>query len=149
MAQRLKAHWLFFQPSWINSQQPHGGSQPSVMGSNALLCVWRQYTHIHKINKKKRKWIAIKANAWCQPLAFTHVLKLGSGRVVGGVLGRESHREETLSGNPPASASWVLGLKTTGMQDQAWLGYKQSHVILQFMKFHENSTIVHRRFFKH
>ena len=45
----------------FNSQQPHGGSQPSVMGSDALFwCVWRQRqcTHIHKINKllkKKRK----------------------------------------------------------------------------------------------
>jgi hypothetical protein len=34
----------------FNSQQPHGGSQPSVMGSDALfLCVWREqlYTHIY------------------------------------------------------------------------------------------------------
>jgi hypothetical protein len=38
----------------FNSQQPHGGSQPSVMGFNALFwCVWRkqQCTHIHKISK--------------------------------------------------------------------------------------------------
>jgi hypothetical protein len=38
----------------FNSQQPHGGSQPSVMGFIALFwCVCRQqwYTHIHKINK--------------------------------------------------------------------------------------------------
>jgi hypothetical protein len=27
----------------FNSQQPHGGSQPSVMGSDSLFwCVWRQ-----------------------------------------------------------------------------------------------------------
>jgi len=42
----------------FNSQQPHGGLQPSVMGSNALFwCVWRQeqYTHIHKINKSLKK----------------------------------------------------------------------------------------------
>jgi hypothetical protein len=35
-------------------QQPHGGSQPSVMGSDALFwCVWRQLkcTHIHTCNK--------------------------------------------------------------------------------------------------
>ena len=44
----------------FNSQQLYGGSQPSVMGSDALFCcVWRdqQCTHIHKINKsffKKR-----------------------------------------------------------------------------------------------
>jgi hypothetical protein len=45
----------------FNSQQPHGGSQPSVIGSNALFCCirrQRQCTHIYKINKslkKKRK----------------------------------------------------------------------------------------------
>jgi hypothetical protein len=38
----------------FNSQQPHGGSQPSVMGSNALLwCVWKQLQCAH-INKKKK-----------------------------------------------------------------------------------------------
>jgi hypothetical protein len=46
----------------FNSQWPHGGSQPSVMGSDALFwCVWREQwcTHIYKINKyileKKRR----------------------------------------------------------------------------------------------
>jgi hypothetical protein len=45
----------------FKSQQPHGGSQPSVMRSDALFwCVWRQLhcTPIHKINlffKKERK----------------------------------------------------------------------------------------------
>jgi hypothetical protein len=39
-------------------QQPHGGSQPPTMGSNALFCcVWWQLqcTHIHKIKKERRK----------------------------------------------------------------------------------------------
>jgi len=38
----------------FNSQQPHGGSQPSVMRPDALFwCVWRQLqcTHMHKIHK--------------------------------------------------------------------------------------------------
>jgi len=38
----------------FNSQQSHGGSQPSVMWSDALFwCVWRQLQciHIHEINK--------------------------------------------------------------------------------------------------
>jgi hypothetical protein len=42
----------------FNSQQPHGGSQPSVIRSDALFCcVWRQlqYTPIHKIVFKKKK----------------------------------------------------------------------------------------------
>jgi hypothetical protein len=42
----------------FSSQQPHGGSQPSVMGSDALFwCVWRQLqcSHIHKINKSFKK----------------------------------------------------------------------------------------------
>ena len=43
----------------FNSQQPHVGSQPSVMRSDTLFwCVWRQLqcTHIHKqINLKKKK----------------------------------------------------------------------------------------------
>jgi hypothetical protein len=38
----------------FNSQQLHGGSQPSVIGSDALFwCVskqWQQCTHIYKIN---------------------------------------------------------------------------------------------------
>ena len=41
----------------FNSQQPHGGSQPSVTGSDALFwCVRRQLqcTHIHEINLKKK-----------------------------------------------------------------------------------------------
>jgi hypothetical protein len=41
----------------FKSQQAHGGSQSSVMGSDALF--WSvsrklQYTHIHKINKKNK-----------------------------------------------------------------------------------------------
>jgi len=42
----------------FNSQQPHGGSQPCVMGSDALFwCVWRQLhcTHINKSLKRKKK----------------------------------------------------------------------------------------------
>ena len=42
----------------FNSQQPHGGSQPCVMRSDALFwCVWRQQqcTHIHKINNSLKK----------------------------------------------------------------------------------------------
>jgi hypothetical protein len=39
----------------FNSQQPHGGSQPSVMGSKALFwCFWRQLQCSH-INKDKFK----------------------------------------------------------------------------------------------
>jgi hypothetical protein len=54
MAQQLRA--LTVLPEF-NSQQPHGGSQSSVMGSAALFwCVWRQlqgtHTYISKyINK--------------------------------------------------------------------------------------------------
>jgi hypothetical protein len=43
----------------FNSQQPHGGSQPYVMGSDALFwCVWKQLqqcTHINKITLKRKK----------------------------------------------------------------------------------------------
>jgi hypothetical protein len=49
----------------FNSQQPHGDSQPSVMGPDALFwCVWSQLqctTHRHKINnslEKKKKMCA-------------------------------------------------------------------------------------------
>jgi hypothetical protein len=38
----------------FNSQQPHGGLQPSVKRSDALFwCVWKQLqcTHIHKVKK--------------------------------------------------------------------------------------------------
>jgi hypothetical protein len=43
----------------FNSHQPHDGSQPSVMGSDALfwcVCGEQQCTHIHKnkINKKSK-----------------------------------------------------------------------------------------------
>jgi hypothetical protein len=41
-----------------STQQPHGNSQPSVMGSDALFwCVSRQqqYIHIYEINKSLKK----------------------------------------------------------------------------------------------
>ena len=46
----------------FNSQQPHGGSQPSVMGSDALFwCVWKQLqcTDMYKTIKslKIKKWM--------------------------------------------------------------------------------------------
>jgi hypothetical protein len=40
----------------FNSQQPHGGSQPSVMGSDALFwCLKRVTVYSHTLKKKKRK----------------------------------------------------------------------------------------------
>ena len=51
----------------FNSHQPHGGSQPSVMGSNALFwCVWRhwQCSHIYKINLEKKKIIKFLSFSW-------------------------------------------------------------------------------------
>ena len=42
----------------FNSQQPHSGHQPFVMGSDThFCCVWRQLqcTHVNKINKSKKK----------------------------------------------------------------------------------------------
>jgi hypothetical protein len=52
MAQKLRA--LTSRSPEFNSQQPHGGSQPCVMGSDALFwCVRRQQqcTHKYKMNK--------------------------------------------------------------------------------------------------
>ena len=60
MAQCLRALFSLRGPEF-NSQQPHGGSQPSAMGSDAFFCcVQREQwcTHIHKIifkNKTKTK----------------------------------------------------------------------------------------------
>jgi hypothetical protein len=46
----------------FNSQQPHGGSQPSVMGSNAFSwCFWRQLQCTNK-NKSFKKIFYSKAN---------------------------------------------------------------------------------------
>jgi hypothetical protein len=45
----------------FNSQQPHGGSQPSVVGSGALFWCVTVYSHIiNKSQKKKnsRSWMA-------------------------------------------------------------------------------------------
>ena len=47
----------------FNIQEPHCGSQPSVMGSGALFwSVWRQLqcAHTHKINKSKREGAAVR-----------------------------------------------------------------------------------------
>jgi hypothetical protein len=47
----VKSTDCFFRGPKLNSQQPHGDSQPSEMGSNALFwCVWRQLqcTQINK-----------------------------------------------------------------------------------------------------
>jgi hypothetical protein len=52
MAQGLRT--LTALPEILSSQLPHGNSQPSVMGSDALVCCVRreqQCTHIHKIKK--------------------------------------------------------------------------------------------------
>jgi hypothetical protein len=46
----VKSAGCLFRGPEFNSHQPHGGSQLSVMGSDALFwCVWRQLqcTHIH------------------------------------------------------------------------------------------------------
>ena len=40
-----------FRGPEFNSQQPHGGSQPSIMGSDDFFCV-QQCIHIHKVNKR-------------------------------------------------------------------------------------------------
>jgi hypothetical protein len=62
----------------FKSQQPHGGSQPSVMRSDALFwCVWRQLqcTHIHKINdslKKKSKTSQGYLARPCLKYIYTH-----------------------------------------------------------------------------
>jgi hypothetical protein len=42
----------------FNSQQPHGGSQPSAMGSDALFCnagIHADPALIHKIKRKRKK----------------------------------------------------------------------------------------------
>lgn len=46
MAQQLALTALPEIPEF-NSQQPQGCSQPSVMGSDFLVCLKRQCTHIH------------------------------------------------------------------------------------------------------
>ena len=54
----VKSTNCFSRGPEFNSQQPHGGSQPSVMGYNTLLwCIWREQwcTHIHKINTSLKK----------------------------------------------------------------------------------------------
>jgi hypothetical protein len=48
MAQWLRAATALPRSPEFNSQQPGGGSQPSVIGSDALYwCVWRQWQCIH------------------------------------------------------------------------------------------------------
>jgi hypothetical protein len=48
MACQLRALTALTVSPEFNSQQPHGGLQPSVMGSDALFwCVRRQCAHIH------------------------------------------------------------------------------------------------------
>jgi hypothetical protein len=67
MAQRLRALAALSRGPEFNSQQPHGGSKPSVMGSDALFwCVWGQLQciHINKISKSLKKKER-KHYAWC------------------------------------------------------------------------------------
>jgi hypothetical protein len=54
----VKSTDCFSKSPEFNSQKPHGSSQPSVMGSDALLkCVQKQLQcmHINKINLFKKK----------------------------------------------------------------------------------------------
>ena len=64
--QYLKGNLRFSQGPEFNSQQPHGGLQPSVVVSHALFwCVWRQqrctrvrtHEHTHTQNEKNFKMI--------------------------------------------------------------------------------------------
>jgi hypothetical protein len=58
MAHRLRALTALPEVLEFNSQQTHYGSQPSMMGSNAIFwCVCRQLqsTHINEIIKSKKK----------------------------------------------------------------------------------------------
>jgi hypothetical protein len=58
MAQGSKSTDCSSEGPEFKSQQPHGGSQPSVMGSDALFwCVWSQLqsTYLNKLKKKKKK----------------------------------------------------------------------------------------------
>jgi hypothetical protein len=68
----------------FNSQQPHGGSQPSVTESNApFWCVWNQLqcTHINIINpfkegrKRERKG---KEGVWAKKESATDVLEIAA-----------------------------------------------------------------------
>jgi hypothetical protein len=59
----VKSTNCFSRGPEFNSQQPHGDSQPSVMGPNAFFwCVRReqQCTHINEINKYFLKIILFK-----------------------------------------------------------------------------------------
>jgi hypothetical protein len=53
----IKSTGCSSQSPEFNFQQPHGSSQPSVMGSDALFCVSEDNNHelIHIINKKSLK----------------------------------------------------------------------------------------------
>ena len=54
MAQRLRTLDALLEVPELNSQQSHGGSQPSIMRSDALFwCAQRQVqcVHINKMNK--------------------------------------------------------------------------------------------------
>jgi hypothetical protein len=69
----------------FNSQQPHGGLQPSIMGPDALfwhighMCMYRSYTYILKLSWKKKKnycvylwmWVCVLGRtvlSFCPPL---------------------------------------------------------------------------------
>jgi hypothetical protein len=59
---------------WVQFPEPHGGSQPSVMGSDAhFWCVWRQWQF--KINLKKNtlwKILAVHVHTRARARAHTH-----------------------------------------------------------------------------
>jgi hypothetical protein len=72
----VKSTSCSFRGPEFNSRQPHGGSQTSVVGFNALFWgVWRQLqcTHIHKINKSFLK----SSNEENQPLKVVPRAKRG------------------------------------------------------------------------
>ena len=78
MAQWLRALVSSSKGPEFNSQQPHGGSQPSVMGSDALF--WHAGVHADRaliyINQIKSLKIKQKSKTMClnKPLLFTCLL---------------------------------------------------------------------------
>jgi hypothetical protein len=62
----------------FNSQQPHGCSQPSVKGSDALFwCVWKQLQckHINKINLKKIIGFSIETRSHISKSSFIFLMQ--------------------------------------------------------------------------
>ena len=122
----------------FKSQELHGSSQPSVVGSNALFwCVWRQLqcTHIHKINKFQKNtslvqqielcsWYVYFGLAWAPYVEWIDVCVCNESCVT---KHKDIVPEGAKGGYHMELELQTVGIYQVGSRNWTWVLWKNSH----------------------